>query len=207
MRNGLLSVIIDKKYGCINKLGEIIIPFKYDFLGDFNNDGIAKFKENSKYGLIDKNGNIIIQAEYDDIRYTASRIAAVKKGEKWGYIDFNGRIICPFTLDEAYAFPDDEMFASIYVNGKQGYINTNGGIITPGDDASFRRDQYIFKNSPSDVDINIPVNADKSEQTFVAIIANEKYTETGIPDVPYASNDGAIFKEYCKKLWESLVQI
>ena len=49
----------------------------------------------------------------------------------------------------------------------------------------------------SDVDINIPQGITKSEQTFVVILANENYRRE--EPVPYANNDGEIFKSYCIK--------
>jgi hypothetical protein len=49
----------------------------------------------------------------------------------------------------------------------------------------------------SDVDINIPVNAQTGDKTFVVIIANENYQKE--VKVQYASNDGKVFKEYCEK--------
>ena len=49
----------------------------------------------------------------------------------------------------------------------------------------------------SDVDENIPVTNAKNPNTFVLIIANEHYQQ--VAAVPYALNDGNIFKEYCIK--------
>lgn len=49
----------------------------------------------------------------------------------------------------------------------------------------------------SDVDINIPINTQINNKTFVVIIANENYTRE--VKVEYASNDGKIFKQYCEK--------
>jgi len=49
----------------------------------------------------------------------------------------------------------------------------------------------------SDVDRNIPVTNAKNPNTFVLIIANEHYQQ--VASVPYALNDGNIFKEYCIK--------
>ncbi len=49
----------------------------------------------------------------------------------------------------------------------------------------------------SDVDENIPVSNKKNPNTFVLIIANEHYQQ--VAPVPYALNDGNIFKEYCVK--------
>lgn len=49
----------------------------------------------------------------------------------------------------------------------------------------------------SDVDKNIPVTNKKNSNTFTVIIANEKYQS--VASVPYAINDGNIFREYCVK--------
>jgi hypothetical protein len=49
----------------------------------------------------------------------------------------------------------------------------------------------------SDVDINIPVNAQAGDKTFVVIIANENYQKE--VKVQYAANDGKVFKQYCEK--------
>ena len=49
----------------------------------------------------------------------------------------------------------------------------------------------------SDVDKNIPVNnVNQNSTTFAFIISNENYPEA---PVPYALNDGRMFKEYCQK--------
>ena len=49
----------------------------------------------------------------------------------------------------------------------------------------------------SDVDINIPLTKNSSDNTFVLIIANEDYEF--VDNVQYALNDGEIFREYCIK--------
>ncbi len=49
----------------------------------------------------------------------------------------------------------------------------------------------------SAVDENIPVTNIKSSHTFAVIIANENYQS--VASVPFALNDGNIFREYCLK--------
>ena len=49
----------------------------------------------------------------------------------------------------------------------------------------------------SEVDMNIPVSSSVNNKALVLIIANEYYHS--LPNVPYAVNDGYIFKEYCNK--------
>ena len=49
----------------------------------------------------------------------------------------------------------------------------------------------------SDIDENIPVTNTKNNNAFVLIIANEHYSQ--VASVPFALNDGNIFREYCIK--------
>ncbi len=49
----------------------------------------------------------------------------------------------------------------------------------------------------SEVDRNIPVTNTKNNNAFVLIIANEHYSQ--VASVPFALNDGNIFREYCIK--------
>ena len=63
-----------------------------------------------------------------------------------------------------------------------------------------RRDQEVEikrVSLTSVVDENIPVANKKSSNTFAVIIANENYQS--VASVPYALNDGNIFREYCLK--------
>ncbi len=48
-----------------------------------------------------------------------------------------------------------------------------------------------------DVDVNLPTTNITNDNTFAVIIANEHYQD--VASVPYASNDGTIFAEYCRK--------
>lgn len=57
-------------------------------------------------------------------------------------------------------------------------------------------DNYEFGHS--DVDYDLPVFDPTNENTFVFIIANEKYQN--VVPVSYAISDGRMFKEYCSKV-------
>lgn len=46
------------------------------------------------------------------------------------------------------------------------------------------------------VDKNIPSSSKVNDKTFAVIIANEAYQNTA--NVPYAMNDGGVFRDYCK---------
>lgn len=51
-------------------------------------------------------------------------------------------------------------------------------------------------SSRADTDVDIPKSTKAREETYAFIIANEHYTQK---NVPFAINDGKIFKEYCEK--------
>lgn len=53
------------------------------------------------------------------------------------------------------------------------------------------------EETKADVDDNLPTTNVNNANTFAVIIANEHYQD--VAEVPYASNDGEIFAEYCKK--------
>lgn len=53
------------------------------------------------------------------------------------------------------------------------------------------------KTEVSDVDINIPQGEQANNNTFAVIISNENYEY--VKDVPFAYNDGTVFKTYCQK--------
>ena len=49
------------------------------------------------------------------------------------------------------------------------------------------------------VDFNIPRSSRSFDNGYVLIIANEEYDDAFLPDVPYASNDGEILRQYFVK--------
>ncbi len=61
------------------------------------------------------------------------------------------------------------------------------------------RQEIQIATLTSDVDKNIPQNPRTSTNSFAFIIANENYQNRNFAQVPFALNDGKIFREYCAK--------
>ena len=55
----------------------------------------------------------------------------------------------------------------------------------------------LMTQAQTDVDTRIAVNDRKDPNTFVVIISNENYKNE--QPVPFALNDGSVFKQYCEK--------
>lgn len=60
-----------------------------------------------------------------------------------------------------------------------------------------KRGEIKLATMSSDIDRNIPKSQIQNNNTIALVIANERYNN--MPNVPYALNDGNIFKEYCLK--------
>ena len=69
--------------------------------------------------------------------------------------------------------------------------------IAAKDEPQQERKEIQLAMMTSEVDRNIPVAKTNNPNTFVLIIANEHYSQ--VASVPYALNDGNIFREYCIK--------
>lgn len=57
--------------------------------------------------------------------------------------------------------------------------------------------KYMKEHKGGDVDFEMPIASNMNDKTFAVIIANEKYQME--KSVEYATNDGKVFMEYCKK--------
>ncbi|HYD22269.1 MAG TPA: WG repeat-containing protein, partial [Flavipsychrobacter sp.] len=81
MSEGLRTTVnLSGKYGYIDKEGKEIIPFQFDYAGEFKG-GVAKVRKNGKLGFIDLSGNEVVPAKYDDIYDFNEGLARAKKGK------------------------------------------------------------------------------------------------------------------------------
>ena len=127
----------DGKWGCkLISTGEIIIPLKYDFAGDFH-EGLAMvrvgdwFKGN--WGFVDKTGKEVIPLKYDGADPFREGVAMVRVGDrvngKWGFIDKTGKEVIPLKYDDVWSF--SEGLAAVRLYGKWGFIDKTGKEVIP----------------------------------------------------------------------------
>ncbi len=185
-------------------------------LGGIPNNNDMHNPTGGKWGMIDvETKKVLVPCEYDGIEIAseADGLFSIniggkmvdKKitGGKWG-LYANGKEIMACQYDEPIAFVND--VATVKMNGEVKMLknplkdssqiqvaefnNANKKKKTGGPAVS----RYPAPNS--DVDKNIPIAKINNENTFAFIIANENYPDA---PVPYALNDGRMFKEYCVK--------
>jgi len=130
-KEGLLLIKGNDKYGYINTVGKVIVPFIYDKALPFN-EGLAAVCLNGKFGYIDKNNNVVIPFKYQNAGDFSEGLAPVMLDGTWRYIDRKDKQ--HIELDSAIhvANPFSGGLAPVYNNqNKGGYINLSGDLIIP----------------------------------------------------------------------------
>ena len=125
---GLTAVMLNEKWGFIDKTGKEIIPFKYEAAFAYS-QGLARVKLNNKWGFIDKTGKKIISFKYDDAQIFSEGLATVKLNDKWGFINKAGEEIIPVKYDETRSFR--EGLVRVKLNDKYGFIDKTGNEVIP----------------------------------------------------------------------------
>lgn len=153
---------------------EMVVDIKYNGILETGVDGafavnIGGFKTvGGKWGLY-ANGYEVVKCQYDSPIEFRNDVAMVKK-------DGEVKLIKNPLKDEAQILVADG-------NGKPSGKKSKGPAVSR------------YPAPDSDVDSNIPENKRTNDNTFAVIIANENYPEA---PVPYALNDGRMFREYCR---------
>ena len=222
-----MSVEKDGKFGVYGYDGKLIYDVIYDEKIYFIPTRKAyPLYLGSKVGAGDTEGNILVPIEYE---YVTEAVAGEKDiflvnkggrikpnsyksiddvvGGKWGYYAY-GQEIIPCQYDRAGQFGND--VATVTKDGQATLLKNPlkdpdliriaqiGNVVSAGkkrDPNAPAVSRYPAPNS--DVDTDIPTNRTNDHTTlFAFIIANENYPQA---PVPYALNDGRIFKAYCQQ--------
>ena len=120
---GLALVVLNGKYGFIDKSGREVIALKYDDAFSFS-EGLALVVLNGKYRFIDKSGREVIALKYDNADPFSEGLALVQWNDKWGFIDKSGREVIALNYDHADSF--SEGLALVRWNDKWGFIDKSG---------------------------------------------------------------------------------
>lgn len=143
-------VVLNGKYGLINKKAKFVLPYKYDHIGYFTGT-LAIVKLNGKQGYISKSGKELIPCIYDDIGLIENNCIWVKLGAKEGYISVQGQEIIPIKYDETYENYTYSEIQKVKLNEKYGLINknlrTNYELIPPKFDFILDYGGDVFKSN------------------------------------------------------------
>ena len=140
--NVFLALECDKKYGIIDKHGNTIVPFVYDYAYNFS-EGLAAVCKDGRWGFVDQNNKMVIPFEYEydtdeyDTEYSSIKygsldfregLACIIKNGKWGYIDKANNVVIPFIYSRAEDFHGGIAYVE-NSDGMAGCIDTKGKVV------------------------------------------------------------------------------
>ena len=190
LKTPFVNVVSYKVYGAATGTLERRKPFSLQVIVQNTDQGTA---ENIKVGITIPDNVNRIGGEMDNVT-----IASLKAGE-------SRTLEYELIANQEAA---EKMDIQIALSEKQGKFAENATIpLQFGQHIGSsivmnipRKDQAVeIKRASlvSAVDENIPISNKKNTNTFAVIIANENYQS--VAPVPFALNDGNIFREYCLK--------
>ncbi len=128
------------KWGMIDKNGKIVVPIKYS--NAKTNGEYVCFQENGLWGVLDSKGKIALKPQFStEPMLTENNILLILNYDEdgnflnAGYIKINGEPLTKSLSDSMYPFENGEVFstgmAPVKMNGKWGFINSNGELAIP----------------------------------------------------------------------------
>lgn len=119
---------LNGKWGFVDEMGNLIIPYKYDYAWSFS-EGLGRVKKDYYMGYVDKTGKIVIPLRYWGAWNFSEGLAVVEQDLKWGFIDKTGKVVIPFQYDSPSSFNDG--LAMVLKNDKRGFIDKTGKVVIP----------------------------------------------------------------------------
>lgn len=124
---GIGAVAKDGRWGYADFSGNIVIPLRFDFAGDFDK-GLARVSQGGKYFFINRKGERI-SPEFDGAFDFSEDLAAVIVDDKVGYIGRDWTFALPPVHQGASGIDFSEGLVAVRIEGKVGFMDTAGSII------------------------------------------------------------------------------
>ena len=141
--DGLALVAIDDSIFFIDREGNKVLDWKWDYPFAIDCDGVSYYdfkngmievEYNGKSGMVNKKGEYIIPPKYHRVGTFSEGLIALESNGKWGFVNSQGETVIPFKYEVAGNFNDGlapVAYDKHYLNGKYGYINKKGEVVIP----------------------------------------------------------------------------
>ncbi len=131
--NVMASQNADLKYGMVDTLGRILIPFNYEFLGPVS-EGMIAARQDNLFGYLNTNGKNVIPFNFKFAGQFSEGKAVATAGTMMGFIDKRGHFLIPekFTLANSF----QHGYATVFINDLASVIDEKGTVLFP----------YLFEN-------------------------------------------------------------
>lgn len=124
LQSPLIQVYYQKKLGCLNFGGDIIIPIAYQEMMP-QSEGWRGIKQAGKWGFWNIEADQVgIPLIYEEVKFFREGLVPVKQGGKWGVINTKNQWVIPAQYAYVHAF--SEGLAATKEGDKWGFINPRG---------------------------------------------------------------------------------
>lgn len=129
--NGTAVVMIDNKWGVIDKAGRVVVPMEFDGVLRFQ-EGFAGVQRGERCGFVNRAGDLKIPLQFKKVRSFHNGFAAVQlPDDRWGYIDKRGKVVWVDDTGRVRLLGDfHEQYARVQVELRNGVIRW--GYLTRG---------------------------------------------------------------------------
>ncbi len=122
------------KRNFIDRRGRLLIPARYDSIGEYVHYGVRTIKRHGKYGFLDTTGREVLPPAFDDIDYDSSYFwgnrRRVGQGNKFGFVDtYTGHLVVPVRYEGS--LPSQDSLCWLKLNEKWGAISSLGTTRIP----------------------------------------------------------------------------
>ena len=124
--NGTAIVVIDGKYGRINKYGDIITDVEYENLG--KSEKFIPFFKEGKWGILSLTNKILISPLYQTIDVVDQKFAITRLDDSIGVLDVNGNQLIPNSFSSIDYLGND--FFKVF-NGEKYGVYKNDFLLIP----------------------------------------------------------------------------
>jgi hypothetical protein len=134
---------INRKFGFINRVGEVVLKPTYDNARDFV-DGLAQVQVDGKWGFIDVDGKMRVTLPPETVNAFDAKEGmiwyCIGKEKHWGLMDSKGRAIVAPTFDDVNLFSEGMAavnlgakwkFPGFMQGGKWGFVDKKGTLVVP----------------------------------------------------------------------------
>lgn len=143
--DGYCPVCMDRKWGIIDKFGNLVVAFEFDEIKSNPVEGFwTCYLHDSGYGFLNLDTGSGITCQYSACGIFSDGVAPVQKDGYWGAIDTEGNTAVEFLYDEMihwqipFSYEEYELsfingLIPVVVNGAKGVIDSDGNYILPMD--------------------------------------------------------------------------
>ncbi len=108
--------------------GNLVIPYKYDYIGNFSGQGVAVMKKGNKFGMVTNQGREVLAAKYDAIGSFHDGIAILSLKNKQGLVSSTGRLLHQPEYEFIYPFNSKGVAKALVKKKKKDPIDAPGVV-------------------------------------------------------------------------------